>query len=83
MMKRSTSNGNGKKIGPKLTPQQLAVIVGLLTNVLEVNSVLIDKDQKIEILLEGSIRKKTKADRLAEELGEINVGDLIEAFMRK
>jgi hypothetical protein len=82
-MKRSTGNGNGKKNGSKLTPQQLAVIVGLLTNVLEVNSVLIDKDQKIEILLEGSIRKKTKVDRLAEELVEINVGDLIEAFMRK
>ena len=48
-MKRSTGNGNGKKNGSKLTPQQLAVIVGLLTNVLEVNSVLIDKDQKIEI----------------------------------
>jgi len=76
-------NNEKKKNSPKLTPQQIAVIIGLLTNVLEVNSVLLDKDQRIEIVLEGSIRKKTKADVIAEELGEISVGDLIEAFIRK
>ncbi|MVP01344.1 hypothetical protein [Paenibacillus lutrae] len=81
-------NGNGKKGKKKassaqLTPQQIAVVVGLLTNALEVLSVLIDKDQNIQIVLQGSIRKKTKADRLAEELDEVSVGDLIEAFIRK
>ncbi|NHN34127.1 hypothetical protein [Paenibacillus agricola] len=77
-------NGKGKKAPfSKLSPQQLAVIVGLLTNALDVDSILIDKDQNIEIVLVGSIRKKTKADRIAEELGEISVGDLLEAFTRK
>jgi hypothetical protein len=50
----------------KLTPQQIAVVIGLLTKALEVNSVLLDKDRRVEIVLEGSIRKKTKADVIAE-----------------
>ncbi|WP_181454656.1 hypothetical protein [Paenibacillus dendritiformis] len=76
------SKKNGKKTSrSKLTPQQIAVVVGLLANALEVTSVLIDKNQKIEIVLSGSIRKKTKADRVAEQLNEISVGDLIEAIL--
>ncbi len=46
-----------------------------------VESVLIDRDQRIQILLEGSIRKKTKADKMAEELDDISVSDLIEAYI--
>ncbi|MFB4321276.1 MULTISPECIES: hypothetical protein [Paenibacillus] len=84
----NNSNGKNKKNGkskknslPKLSPAQIAVIVGILTNALEVNSVLVDKDQKVQVLLEGSIRKKTKADKVAEELDDISVSDLIEAYI--
>jgi len=81
-----SGNGKDKNGRPppklKLSPQKIAVIVGLLTNVLDVQSVLLDKHQRVEIVLEGSIRKKTKADRIVEELGDINVSDLIEAFIR-
>lgn len=75
------AGGNKKKT--KLSPQQLAVVVGLLTNSLDVTSLLIDKNQRIEIVLEGSIRKKTKADRVAEELNDISVSELIDAYLRK
>ncbi|MNH82531.1 hypothetical protein D3C87_817480 [compost metagenome] len=84
-----SSNGNGsngkKKNNPssRLSPQQIAVVVGLLTNVLEVNSVLLDKDQRVEILLVGSIRRKTKVDRIVDELGNVSVGDLLDALIRK
>lgn len=77
------SNGKKKNTPAKLSPQQIAVVVGLLTNVLEVNSILLDKDQNIEIVLTGSIRRKTKADRIAEELGDVSVADLLDAFVRK
>jgi hypothetical protein len=63
-----------------LSPQQLAVIVGLLTQSLSVDSLLVDKDQNIEIVLGGSLRKKTKTDRLLTELSEVSVGDLLEAI---
>jgi hypothetical protein len=78
-------NGNGKKrpAEPTLTPQQLAVVVGLLTNSLQVDSVLLDRNLRIEIVLEGSIRKQTRADRIARELGEMSVAELLEAFLRK
>jgi hypothetical protein len=75
------AGGNKKK--NKLSPQQLAVVVGLLTDSLDVISLLIDKDQRIQIVLEGSIRKKTKADRVAQELNDISVSELINAYLRK
>ncbi|WP_281272128.1 hypothetical protein [Paenibacillus flagellatus] len=34
---------------------------------------MIDKDQEIQIVLEGSIRKKTKANLIAEQLDDIRV----------
>jgi len=76
-------NKQNQKATPKLTPQQLAVIAGLLTNALEVQSIMLDKDQTIEIVLVGSIRKKTKADQIAEELADISVADLISALMNR
>jgi len=79
---KNKRNGKNKKNSlPKLSPAQIAVIVGILTNALEVNSVLVDKDQKVQILLEGSLRKKTKADQVAEDLDDISVSDLIEAYI--
>ena len=68
---------------PKLSPQQLAVVIGLLTNALSVESVLLDKDQTIQIVLEGSIRKKTKADRVAAALDDVSVGELFAALLRR
>ncbi|WP_309121827.1 hypothetical protein [Paenibacillus sp.] len=90
MRKRGNGNGNGKGYGngkkkpsdPQLTPQQLAVVIGLLSNSLEVISVLIDKDLTVEIVLQGSIRKRTKADQIAAELGEISVAELLDAILR-
>ncbi|MBD2865409.1 hypothetical protein [Paenibacillus oceani] len=78
-------SGNGKKSNGfgKLTPQQIAVVAGLLTNALSVESILINKDQTFEIVLTGSFRRKTKADRVAEQLDEVSVGELIDAFLRR
>ena len=76
-------NNTKKKTTPKLTPQHMAVIAGLLTNALEVQSIMLDKDQTIEIVLVGSIRKKTKADQIAEDLADISVADLINALMNR
>ncbi|WP_174819861.1 hypothetical protein [Paenibacillus koleovorans] len=81
--------GNGirkyaqKACNDRLTPQQIAVVVGLLTNALEVDSILIDRNQRIEIVLEGSFRRKTKVDQIAEDLDDVSVTELINAFIRK
>ncbi|BFH71580.1 MAG: hypothetical protein E6230_10620 [Paenibacillus dendritiformis] len=86
MAKNGNNNRNNKKknnAGPKLSPQQIAVIVGLLTNALQVDSVLIDRNQAIEIVLVGSIRRKTKADYVAEQMGGVSVAELIQAILRQ
>jgi hypothetical protein len=70
-------NGNGKS---KVSPQQLAVIVGLLTQALSVDSILIDKDKNVEIVLGGSLRKKTQMDRLLGEMSELSIGDLLDSI---
>lgn len=66
----------------ELSPQQLAVIVALLTNSLEVNSVLIDREQTIQVVLEGSLRRQTRVDELLEELSGMNLGDVIQSIQR-
>jgi hypothetical protein len=38
---------------------------------------------QIQILLSGSLRRRTEADRVAEQLSGISVGDLIDAFLRR
>jgi hypothetical protein len=70
-------NGNGKR---KISPQQLAVVVGLLSQALSVDSVMIDKDQNIEIVLGGSLRKQTQMDRLLGEMSELSIGDLLDSI---
>lgn len=78
------ANGSRKQRKKKktLSPQNIAVIAALLTGALKVESVLIDSDQCIEVLLQGSIRRKTKTDLLVEEISDINVGELLDAFLR-
>lgn len=66
-----------------LSPQQIAVITALLLNTLQVQSVLVDKEQTVEVLLVGSLRRKTKIDRLLDEMSDVPVGDLWDALKRR
>lgn len=67
----------------KLSPQQLAVITALLSNALKVDSVLVDRNKDLQIVLTGTLRRKTKTDKLLEELEEINIGDLLDAISNR
>jgi hypothetical protein len=70
------------KLG-KLSPQQIAVITALLTNALIVDSVLVDRNQEIEVVLVGSLRRKNKADKLLEELGGLPFAEVLESLVHK
>lgn len=41
-----------------LTPQQVAVIAGILIDALKVQAVLIDSNGRVEIVLEGHLKEK-------------------------
>lgn len=71
-----------------ITPQKALVIFGLLTGVLEVDSVVIDRDQIIQIVLEGSLkikttRKKTKMDELLDIVGPMPFDYVVKALLER
>ena len=74
---------NVKKNISVLQPQKLLVILGLLAGVLEVDSILVDRDQVVQILLEGSLRRKTKLDKMLDEIGEMPFDDVLRAIINR
>ncbi len=72
-----------KKKIPLLTPQKILVILGLLAGVLEVRSITVDRDQVIEILLEGSLRRRTKLDQMLDEIGEMPFDEVLNSIIRR
>ena len=80
--KCNDKNKNNKKKSstPKLTVDQIAVIAALLTNSLKVQSILVDRDQAVEVLLIGSLRKKTQMDQLLEQISDLSIGDFLDSL---
>jgi hypothetical protein len=68
---------------PRLSAKEISVIVALLTRALEVKSLLIDSDQTIQIVLEGSLKKKTEMDRLIDEMSDLTIGDFFDSIMKR
>lgn len=66
-----------------LTTEQIAVITAILTNTVSVNAVFIYKDQKVQIVLEGTVRKKTKMDKLLDQMSGLSVGDLLNSISNR
>lgn len=84
MSKRRNGKGNKASFrGRKLSPQQAAVITALLLDALKVDSVLVDKDQTVQIVLQGSLRKKTRMDEIMDEMSEMTLGDLLDSLMKR
>ncbi|NEU29668.1 hypothetical protein GN156_02620 [bacterium LRH843] len=67
----------------QLSPDNLAVIAALLTNALVVQSVLINRDQTIEVLLSGSLKQKSEIDKLVEQVKNVPVGEFLNSLLNK
>lgn len=68
----------------KLSPQQIAVIAAILFDALYVKSILVDREQTIVILLEGSLKKQSKnMEKLLNELRKCSIEDLMEILSTK
>lgn len=72
-----------KKTPSVLTPQRILVILGLVAGVLEVRSVLIDRDQIIQIVLDGTLKRRTRLDKMLDEIGEMPFDDVLRAIMNR
>lgn len=66
-----------------LEPSSLLVALGLLSGVLEVISVLVDRDQVVQFVLEGSLKRKTELDRVMEELGSYSFEEVVTALLNQ
>lgn len=64
-----------------ITPAQALVIAGILAGTLEVTSVLVDKNQVVEILLSGSLKKKTPLEKMIDQIGKMPFDDVMRALM--
>ena len=67
-----------------LTPAQILVIVALLAGVLEVNSVTIDKDQRLDIVLTGSLKRpkaKTQMEELMAQIGGLPFDQVMKSLL--
>lgn len=59
---------------PNLTPGQILVILALLGGVLDVESVTVDKDQNVDIVLTGSLKRpkaKTQLEQIMDQVGSL------------
>jgi len=64
-----------------LTSSQILVIVGLLGGVLNVDSVLIDKNQEIQIVLVGSLKRKTQLDKMMDQMGGLPFDEVMKSLL--
>lgn len=86
---KGENNGNSKNNQgnqktnclPNLVPSQMLVILGLLGGVFEVDSVLIDKDQVVQIVLSGSLKRKTELEKMMDQLGSLPFDDVMKAIL--
>ncbi len=77
----SQDQKNNEPSKKKLSANELAVIVALLTKSLHVESILFNKDQRVDVLLSGSLRRKSDIDKLIDQVQDVPDTDLIKSFL--
>lgn len=74
-------NNNTSKSCINLIPSKLIVIAGFLSGVLEVNSVLVSRDQEVQIVLTGSLKQQTQLDQVMEQIGKLPFDQVIKSII--
>ena len=77
---KANQNGCGKI---SINPSQALVIAGILAGVLDVDSVLVDKEQTVQILLSGSLKQKTQLEKMMDQIGTMPFDDVIKALIER
>jgi len=81
--KEEDNNKEKNKRKMNLTPSQILVISGILCGVLDVDSILIDKDQYMQIILGGSLKRKTELEKMLDEIGEKSFDEVLGAMLNR
>jgi hypothetical protein len=67
----SPGNGNNETGGLTILPSELLVIAGIVCDVLQVQSVEVNRNQTIEIVLTGSLKRSTQLDKIMKQVGKL------------
>lgn len=70
-----------KKRLANLTAAQIMVIAGIFTDVLSVQSLSIDRDQQVQIILGGSLKRKTELEKTLDEIGQKPFDEVLKALL--
>ena len=72
---------NSDKSVMKLTPTQTMIIIGVITNAIEVHSALVDRNQAVQALISGSLKKKTELEKTIEAIGKLPFEEVLKAVI--
>ncbi len=78
----NTGSGPGNGI-PGLTPAQALVIAGFLGGVMKVDSILVGRDQHVEIVLVGNLRQETQLDKIMKQIGSMPFDEVMKSVIRR
>lgn len=78
--KDNKSNKVKKKI-MCLNPAEILVISGILTDVLSIQSLLVDRDQQVQIVLGGSLKRKTELEKTLDSIGQKPFDEVLKALL--
>ncbi len=89
--KKDQGGGSDKKNGPfNLTPSQTLVIAGILGGVLSVDSVLVGRGQRVEILLVGSLKSgdgdgndSSELENMLDQIGNKSFDEVVKAMINR
>lgn len=70
--------GKDKKV--TLTPAKILVLLGILGGVFEVHYLLVNKEQTVQVLLEGTLKRKTEMDKILDSLGHKTFDEIMQAM---
>lgn len=76
-----TAPGKSKTPAPTIGPTKVLVILALIAGALDVFSVLVDRNQTVQVVLSGSLRRKTRLDRMLDEIGGMPFDDVLRSVL--
>jgi len=72
---------DGSKKRPVINPSTALVVIGLLSGVLQVDSVLVDREQTVQFVLSGSLKQKTQLEKVMDQIGAMPFDEVMKAFL--
>lgn len=81
--KKYKNSSNKKKCKVNLSASNILVIAGLLSGALEVESLLVDKNQEIQIILAGSLKQKSQLEKVMDHVGTMPFDEVVKAMINR